>query len=231
MQAAQSPNQFVTNFFASFEESLERRYTHKPPFSEETVFEITSDVGFLHQYFNLRNDDFFKSASAANHATTKDIFDDTSEIMVARRGRLCVAGGRLTIHTPSSQKALPMEYALSVAQLFPELDLAETTYAEISSIALMPDYRTNLQPELITKLLQHAINSGVEYVFTLTNKHKAEQYQQAAQAIFIKASIYKDPIITMNEGDTNRMTLCVFDLSKQLHHAKKQAQGKSLLNQ
>ena len=117
----------------SGETYLTQRFGRPAPIPEKLAYEFTRDAGFNHQYILLRDGRF----SAGNG----DAFDVTSEIIVARRGLHCIAGGRLTLSAPSYRQALPMEKnGVDPQQAMPKLNLNDHAYGELSRLAILPEF-------------------------------------------------------------------------------------------
>jgi hypothetical protein len=141
------------------------------------TFEFTHDVGYLHQYFALR-------------AMQADAFDEKSEIIVARRNRHCLAGGRLTVNVLAHKQQMPLEKdGFSLRSMFPELKLANRAYAEISQLAILGDLANDTMfPELTRRLIRRAIAEGAECIFNASPKPQAEMYQQAMGQFGLKCT-------------------------------------------
>ena len=93
------------------ESSLARKALRSARLKAPVRFEFTHDSGLVHQYCTMRENMFISVWGLKHFSGVKDRFDDVSQLMVARKGLQVIAGGRLTISTPSRRLAMPMEGA------------------------------------------------------------------------------------------------------------------------
>ena len=195
---------------------MERKYAPRSVFAKDMTYGFTNDIGLAFQYRELREMQPFSVWGMSRLAGKKDAFDDVSELLIAQRGRLCVGGARLSVSAPSKPVMLPMESnGLRLQNLFPELDLHETTYAEFSRFAALADDEAEVMPELSRLLLERAVGLGAEYAFILMAAAEAANYCE-----IIKQAGFSCMTRTNMEMH-DEMTLCVVDLVKQMHEQTK----------
>jgi len=184
--------------------------------AKEVVFEFTNDPGQLHQYYRLR-DQLFISVWGLNHIPgAEEALDKASHIMVARQGLLCVGGGRLTISSAAHRQLMPMESEdFALGNVLPELDLAQSTYAELSRFAIMQDFRDDkIFPELLSRFIRRAIAEGVDYLFHAAPLSATKSYRQSVQALGFDCHTRRDlEIPDREEFDGVKMALSVMDLT------------------
>ncbi len=199
------------------DEYLTRRFSRLAKKPQKIVYEFTRDPGLLHQYFHLREDMFISVWGLKKFCGQHEIFDDISDILIARRGRQCIAGGRLTISTPEARKMLPLEKVdFMLADLFPELDLHECTYGEFSRLAILPEFRGGaVFPEIARRFIKRAIDQGVEYAFNIAPQPLARSYRQAVQLFGLSWSVRHDiPVPDREEYEGIKMVMSVMDLTR-----------------
>src|SRR2546425_235825 len=119
------PNSFDFDF--DKEETLARRYSRKRYLLENLTFEFTRDRGLLHQYYEIRKNEYNAVYSKLFHVD-KNYYDGESDhdrsghIMVVRGGNFCVGGVRININTPRKPQLLPVEIEdFRVEKYFPQL--------------------------------------------------------------------------------------------------------------
>lgn len=202
------------------EHRLARKFAGTPALPDKIDYEFTHDPALMHMYYQLREEMFISVWGLEKFCGQKDEFDDASEIMIARRGQLCIGGCRLTISTPSQPRKLPMEgNDLQLQALFPELDLQETTYCEFSRLAIMPDYRNGvIFPEMVRRFIKRMIAEGVEYAFGISPVPLARSYRQTIQMFGVNVEMHKEiEIPEREEYEGIKMVLSLVDLSKYVH--------------
>lgn len=200
---------------------LTRRFGRAPRGSSNVVYEFTTDAGYLHQYFMMREEMFIRAWGLKQFSGKHDAFDDSGMIMVARQGLQCVGGGRLNISSPENRTILPMEKDdLCLKELFPELDLQDTTYGEFSRLAILPEFQaSNVFPEIARRFIQKAVANGVEYAFNIAPEKLARHYQRVVQSFGMKWEVCHHVAVPQrDEYEGIRMAISVMDLSLHLRN-------------
>lgn len=207
-------------------EFLTRKFNrpHKQP--EAVVYEMTSDAGYLHQYYRLRQEMFIHVWGLEHFTGTKDSYDDVSDIMIARRGNHVLGGCRLTFHNAHASNRLPMEkddFVLSGH--LPELPLADATYVEISRMAILPEFQNSVvMLELSRQLLKRGAEMKANYAFTLAPVALARNYRKAASLFGLKWEIRNDIAVPdREEYEGIKMVLSMLDLTPVYRHKSKAA--------
>jgi hypothetical protein len=199
------------------EDYLARRFSRPSKKLEHVVYEVARDAGLLHQYYLLREEMFLNIRDAKRATGVKDDHDDHSEVVVARISNHCIAGGRLTF--TKARKALPMEQdRFSLVGYLPEL--RDTTYVEISRIAILPEFQNSLlMLELCRQLIKRCMEKKARYIVMLAPMPLAVNYRKAAQLFGLKWSIRNDITVPGSED-----VLCVLDLAPASDKSKKREQ-------
>jgi hypothetical protein len=218
MQAnAEIDNDLSTQHFAMSDLAmLARRFRSVDNLPTEIAYEFSKDPALLHRYYHLREEMFISTWGLQSPQGQKDVFDDRGEILIARLGKLCIGGGRLTISTPNAPTSLPMEKAgIKLQAMFAALDLQDTTYGELSRMAVDPDYRDEALPEMMNRLVKRMIAEGAAYMFNLSPVSQARNLRKALGStgfgVDMKCTV-DTPEGANYEG--TKMVLSVLDLSK-----------------
>lgn len=211
--------------------ALARKYTANSPFAEKVACEFTADSGLLHQYYRLRDQQHI--GDFARTRAGKDAFDDSSLTIVARKGLLCVGGARITVATAAMPQAMPMEAGeLRLSKLFPELDLPEAGYGEISRLVAMADKNGLVTHELLRGLIKLSVAEDIEYLFALTPLPEARKIQQAMQSLDVNCEVRSDIIIPDSDAEDGvKRVLSVMDVSKHAHSLRQKKREKLMLDE
>lgn len=198
------------------DEYLIRKFSRPDRAPASVVYEVTKDVGYLHQYYRLREEMFINVWGLEHFIGGKDEFDDASDIIVARLGNHCIGGCRQTFSYQGEHTLLPMEKdGLRMQELLPELPLEDVTYLEISRMAILPEFQNSVvMLELIRQLIKRAAEKKAMYAFTLAPLPLARNYRKATTLFGLKWSVRHDVIIPEREEyEGIKMVLSVLDLA------------------
>ena len=192
-------------------EHLIRKFGRSERPSQDIVYELTQDAGYLHQYYLLREDLFARIFGAR-----KENCDEKSDIMIARIGNHCIGGCRLTFSEPGRRELLPMERGgFILERALPELKLAKEAYVEISRMAVLPEFQNSVvMLELSRQLLKRAAQKKARYAFTLTPVTMAYSYRKAAHLLGLEWKIRDDIAVPdREEYEGVKMVLSQLDLA------------------
>lgn len=161
------------------ESALARRYTRSAE-QEPLTFEFSTDEALLHQYYMLRERMFISTWGLKEFSAQEDNYDRTSDVLIVRRGNLCVGGARLTFSKPGDRPVLPMENpSFQLQQIFPDLDLEHKIYAECARMALLPEFRTKeVSFQIRHELIKHCVSKNADYAFWIAPLLQARNYRQ-----------------------------------------------------
>jgi hypothetical protein len=205
-------------------DTLAAKYRRDTQARLETAYEITRDPGLLHQYYLLRDNLFIHLWGMEKGEATEDAFDTESDIVIARVGRHCIGGGRLTVSKPRGRKALPMEgEGFTLAEALPMLE--KETYGEVSRFAILPELQNSAENmELSCQLMTQAADKGVHYLFMLAPARTVAQHNKAASLLGLKWQVRSDIEIADREAfDGIKMELLMLDLSPLTNRKAKKA--------
>ena len=154
---------------------LEARFSRLDKAPQATVFEFTHDAGYLHQYQRLRDLLF---------AGEKDGFDERSDVVVARIGRLVVGGFRLSYNYPGTELLLPMEKdGFTLRAAMPDAPIDDVISAEMSDLAVLPEHRSDaLVAGLLSEIVARCTQKKVRYLFSMSSLLQARSHRAIAQA-------------------------------------------------
>jgi hypothetical protein len=197
------------------EEYLTRRFERPTRRTGEVVYELTSDAGYLHQYYRLREEMFINVWGLKQFSGHEDAFDAKSDIMIARIGNHCIGGCRLTFANPAKKLGLPMEKEDFTIGGHVKLPLKDVTYVEISRMAILPEFQNSLvMLELSRQLLKRGAEKKARYAFTLAPVPLSRNYRKAASLFGLKWNIrYDIAVPDREEYEGIKMVLSVLDLA------------------
>lgn len=160
------------------------------------VYEFTQDKALLHQYFRLREIMYRKMFGTEEFKGEEDFHDKVSYLLIARRGRLCLGGCRLTIREADEKWDLPMESdAFRLRDSFPELNLDRVRHAEISRFAIMEDSGgdDDIFYGLCKAMYDKVTRSNVSYMFVKSTYLMARNWRFVANSFGVKTTrIFND---------------------------------------
>jgi hypothetical protein len=195
--------------------SVARRLV-KPREQKEISYEFTNDPALLHQYYRLREEMFISVWGLNHYSGSEDIYDNGSHILISRRGLQVVGGIRLTISSAAQRQQLPIEgMGIDLQSLFPELDLKNSTYCELSRLAILPEFRDgDMVGQGGVHWVRRAIAEGVDYAFNIAPVPLARNYRQSMQNYGFQWKIRNDIKIADRESfEGIKMMVSVLDLT------------------
>jgi len=198
------------------EEYLTKRFSRPAKSPEKIVYEFTNDIGYLHQYYRLRTEMFIGAYGLKHFSGAKDEFDDCSDVMVARIGNHVIGGCRLSFSTPKDRKHLPMEkHDFVIEDQFSDVPLFDLKYAEISRMAILPEFQNSLvMLELSRQLFKYAAQNKARFVFTLAPVASAHDYRKMANLFGLNSKSRNDiDVADREEYQGIKMALSVIDLT------------------
>ncbi len=195
------------------DEQITRNYLRS---SSPLEYEFTRDEALLHQYYRIREQAFIHRWGLEYFHAEKDYIDEISDILIVRKGKLCVGGARLTFSTPENHVMLPMEGAdFNLRNVFPELTLNSAIYAECTRMAVLPEFRTK---EITQKLQYHVVQRHIErhaqYGFWIAPILVARNNRQSGTNLGVHCKIRMDiKIPEREEYEGIKMYLGVMDFT------------------
>ena len=134
----------------------------------------------LHQYYNIREQEFKSVYGAKNFKGEETEFDRDGEILIVRKGNQCVGGARLFISTPRLRKKLPLEINdFSLDKYFPKLKQKEMIYAQASGFTLLEEFRGgDVTRMLFNRLYNRVVALGGDMIFAAPPILNARVYKQ-----------------------------------------------------
>lgn len=193
------------------EMSLARRFNR--PKLEEVVFEFTNDPALLHQYYRLRVDMYRHVHGVVGFNYEPDEYDRMSHILIARVGKLCIGGARITVREPDEEWLLPMEHEnFKLRDVFPQYELHRHLHGEASRFALLEDYNNKDVLYTMCSLINRKTQElGLEYGFCRSPMVLARTWKRITNAVSAyRAEIAEESAPNQDIDDDFRMYLLMF---------------------
>ncbi|MEZ5690215.1 MAG: hypothetical protein R3D71_00935 [Rickettsiales bacterium] len=177
-------------FIGTLQNVISRRLIKPYSFGEDIVYEFTQDRGFLHQYFRLREIMYRRIFGTCEFSGEEDLHDKLSYILIARKGRLCVGGCRLTIREGDEKWDLPMEeHGFNLRSTFPNLQLDKKKHAEISRFAILEDNGSrDVFNGMCQAMYDKVIISDVDYLFVKSTYPMARSWRTVANNFGVRST-------------------------------------------
>jgi len=185
----------IPDFNSESEESLALRYGRPAKKLEELTFEFTRDPALLHQYRNLYESECRVVFEIPQFRDAEEEYNHKSYILIARQGKLCVGGGRLTVSTPRKPQSLPLEINnFRLRDHFPSLEQKQMRYGELSRLVLLPEFRTgSITRQLFRGMYRKSLALDLDMVFAAAPLVNVRTYRQHCLAIGLKeAKVHLD---------------------------------------
>ncbi|NBX03212.1 MAG: hypothetical protein EBR02_03955 [Alphaproteobacteria bacterium] len=207
------------------EELLARKFLRPANRLHDVVYEVTNDVGYLHQYYLLRGEMYVRSFGSSHYCGSADSYDEISDIVIARIGNQVIGGCRMTYCHPASPRRLPMEKALVLGDYFPELPLQDVIHLEISRMAILPEFQNSLAMiEIIRQMFKRAADMKARFAFAISPLAFARNYRKAVALFGLDWQIRRDIEVPADDYDGLRMVMSVIDLAPIYVHKAKAAE-------
>lgn len=178
--------------------------------------QINNDL--VQQYFSLRTEAFIDQWGLKHFYGGPDKYDKDAITLIAHKSGVCVGGARLIVNNNiNSDYLLPMETKdFKLKNLFPELELENKTYAELSRFVVLDNYRDNKCSSEICKNLVgiKAASLDINYIFCVTAPQLARISGITFRRLGIPFEVQKNikvPDLPTYEG--HKMVLSLIDLT------------------
>lgn len=194
-----------------------------PEYFNDIVYEETQSLLYLQQYYDLRENVFKKVWNLENYSGQPDEYDAISDIIIARKGKKCIGGARITVSTPENRILLPMEgddFLLreqandAFQKEFQNLDLTKIKYGEISRLALLQNDFHSCTIGLYNKMLEHCLSRGINCVVSIAPMQQSRSVRIFLQKLGLKVKIFQDldfPQRSCYEGIKMYLSVAVYD--------------------
>jgi len=159
---------------------------------EKIEYLWTKDPFYLKQYANLID------ASYEDEVNIKDAYksindkDLRSHFYIAKEGEKIIAGVRFTVNDPLHRYTLPAEdIGFSFAKLFPELDLSNNLFAQITKFGVISEHRNNIvhYKNAFSEFKKLSDELNIKYIFIVATNDRLRLYNAVAKRLFIQISI------------------------------------------
>jgi len=172
------------NFLEGLQAAILRRLTRTPLAQEPIVYEFTDDRALLHQYYRLREIMYRKMFETDKFVGEEDVHDKLSHILIARRGKLCIGGCRLTIREADEMFALPMENdTFKLRQIFPGMPLTQVRHGEISRYAILDadEEKLEVMHTMCRLIVEKGAQSDLGFIFVKSTLPMARNWRRIGQ--------------------------------------------------
>lgn len=191
---------------------------------EPVVYEFTTDPSLLHQYYKLRERMYRKFFNTEEFDGSEDVYDKVSHILIARQGKLCLGGCRLTIREPHEDFLMPMEVdGFKLKHALPKLTLDHCRHGEVSRFAVMEgEKEREVMFSLATIIGEKAMQQDLEYMFVKSTYPMARNWRLIGNRVAnIDAVIHNELNIPENPIHPDvKWYLTSFGYKEQIANAK-----------
>ena len=145
----------------------------------------------VNDYFNLRGQVFKSYWNLEHFSGEEDAFDQDAYILILHKNNKCIGGARLVVHSPENNSPLPLETeGFQIKDLFPNLHLDKTVYAELSRVVLDEGYRKGGYSSFLYYLIgQKSQSLNIKYVFACAPLCQARMSKIACRKVGIPLEI------------------------------------------
>ena len=155
--------------------------------SESLEYFWTKETRYLNQYTKII-DDIYKEEVNINNAYTAIEADDLrSHFYIATIKDEVIAGARYTINDPFQRYSLPAEApGFSFASLFPELDLENNRFAQITKLGVVSEHRNNIihYKNGFKEFKNISTRLGAKYIFVVATLDRIRLYNLVGKKFF-----------------------------------------------
>ncbi len=178
------------NILEALQAAAIRRYSKPYGGGEPVIYEFTQNRALLHQYYRLRESMYQKMYDTTKFKSEEDVHDKLSYILVARRGRLCLGGVRLTVRERDEMWELPMEEeGFKLRDVFPDLPLLNVRHGEISRFAIMEDTGDeDIFHGLCKVMYDKVVSMNIHYLFAKSTLPLARNWRLIANSFGVKST-------------------------------------------
>lgn len=182
------------NYVSEQEQVLTERYLRAPREKQPVAYEFTRDMGYLHQYYALRERMRLSVWRPRKNEAVEDVFDKAGNILIARAGNFVVAGCRLTFSSPRKEMLLPVESkGFSLKQALKNLNLEYRKYAELSDLVMEPAYQTEkCMKEIFRRVSRKLIANKVDYLMSVGSLADTRLYRSFLGKMGINLTVRAD---------------------------------------
>lgn len=186
-----SPGDAISGNSMTAEELLALRHKKKPYRNEPLTYEFTRDPELVSQYQSLYKSRC-KDVSSDEAIRSDDEYDRNSHILVARKGKLVIGGGRLYVSSPRNRRQLRMEEenSFSLTSYFPELEGKQLSYGDFTRLVVLEDYRVEeVVQTIFLHILRKCMSVKVNIIYAISPLAYARYYRKVWQSLGQERSV------------------------------------------
>jgi hypothetical protein len=152
---------------------------HELPVTNNFFF--TTDREALNKYYEVREYCYRRVKNGPREFDGQaDSFDSLSDTLVITHKNKTIGGARITSSSAECRTLLPAEQEdFNLIKNFPELDLHQKKYCEVSRLAVLPEYRSlDLLEKVMLILTLRAARQRNQYLFTVAPLLQSRCYRR-----------------------------------------------------
>jgi len=176
---------------AELDKNLSRKFGKGRRLIDPVVYEFTNDRALLHQYYRIRELMYRKVFKTDRFMGEEDVHDKLSHILIARRGKLCVGGCRLTIREADEDFMLPMETSdFRLRNVLPDHPFKKIRHGEISRFAIIDEDedKMGVMMALSQLIIEKSIDAELGYVYVKSSLPMARNWRKIGQSCGLRKS-------------------------------------------
>jgi hypothetical protein len=164
-------------------------FQHNSALEDEKVEYIwCKDKKHIRQYIKLVNENFDDELNIPGSYKKIDLKDLNSHFFIALKNMIVMGGARFSVNDKFYEYSLPNEKLglLKYKELFPELDLENNSYGEVTKYVALPEYRNDMSHYLnaFKGFKELSDELRVKYMFICSTKSRARLYNLGARKFF-----------------------------------------------
>ena len=171
----------------------------------QVVYELSRDPELLQQYYALREQCYRNELKLQGFDGSEDIEDRSGHILIARVGRRCMGGIRISpLLDEAEQLKLAGEHALTLPSLLPGMGFRQGNSCVWERLASEPSFRS---PQHAQEFFAHLVKASSElhydFAFTLSSMRNARFYKRCHSYAGVDYQIFRDIPVAADKAFKN----------------------------
>jgi hypothetical protein len=156
--------------------------------NQAITFEFTHDAALVREYTAIYEREFKLHHNVPQYHTVEDDHHKRAFVLIARRGKQCIGGARLSVRTPDAPHPLPIEMdGFTLQEHFPRLRGSKARYGQIGRICLLPDFRGGkITRMMLGQLYRKIVSLDLQEIFGTSTTVHARAYKTTCVAMGLK---------------------------------------------
>ncbi len=158
------------------------------------TYKFSKDPEILNKYYKMRANSFISTWKLKKFSYHEEPYDRLSYILVAMNDKECIAGARLIPSPKEKRLNLTFEVdGFNVIEAFPNLNLQNKSYGEISRLAVAPDYsKTDVGQNILRMIGLKGKDLGLDYFIVVCPKTSGRFVRKTFNNFGFKATIHPE---------------------------------------